>query len=70
MILYLLLDQRVQRKMHEELDKLCSEKGNPEIDPTDPAKCLRDYPITLKDRPRLPYLNAVINVTIHIFYGL
>ncbi|KAF7627337.1 hypothetical protein Mgra_00009378 [Meloidogyne graminicola] len=53
LILYLLLDQRVQTKMHKELDNLEEEKKNNNLDNV----------ITQADRGKLPYLNAVINET-------
>lgn len=91
MVLYVLLDQRVQRKIHQELvfymkstnymkfmlclirviskfkccikDMLCIEKGlKTEAVGKDPICWLKENQIKLVDRPRLPYLNAVINV--------
>ncbi|CAK5083546.1 unnamed protein product [Meloidogyne enterolobii] len=53
LVLYLLLDQRVQKKLHEELDNLREEK----------IKNGFDANFTMSDRTRLPYLNAVINET-------
>lgn len=53
LILYLLLDQRVQLKMHEELDHLEEEKGRNGFDNS----------VSQADRGKLPYLNAVINET-------
>lgn len=58
LILYLLLDQRVQAKMHNELDKLKEEKIKNGIDD--------DF--SMSDRVKLPYVNAVINVH-NIFYN-
>nr|CAD2154410.1 unnamed protein product [Meloidogyne enterolobii] len=52
LILYLILDQRVQSKMHEELDRLEEEKGRNGFDNS----------VTQADRGKLPFLNAVINV--------
>jgi len=62
LVLYLLLDQEAQRKLHEELDRfreneLLSGDSGAESDP------IFDQPITLADRVQLPYLNAVINET-------
>nr|CAD2200420.1 unnamed protein product [Meloidogyne enterolobii] len=53
LILYLILDQRVQSKMHEELDRLEEEKGRNGFDNS----------VTQADRGKLPFLNAVINET-------
>nr|CAD2154430.1 unnamed protein product [Meloidogyne enterolobii] len=53
LILYLILDQRVQSKMHEELDRLEEEKG----------RNGSDNSVTQADRGKLPFLNAVINET-------
>ncbi|CAK5090473.1 unnamed protein product [Meloidogyne enterolobii] len=53
LILYLILDQRVQSKMHEELDRLDEEKGRNGFDNS----------VTQADRGKLPFLNAVINET-------
>ncbi|CAK5090474.1 unnamed protein product [Meloidogyne enterolobii] len=53
LILYLILDQRVQSKMHKELDRLEEEKGRNGFDNSD----------TQADRGKLPFLNAVINET-------
>jgi len=57
-----MLDQRVQWKVHAELDKLCSKK---DVEPTveNGNRLAMANPITLADRPKLPYLNAVINET-------
>jgi cytochrome P450 len=55
MIIYLMLDQQRQRKLHAELDAFAMEQcwnGQWEED---------EY-IGLADRPKLPYMNAVINV--------
>lgn len=46
-ILYLILDQKIQRKLHAELDNLTE-------------KCDRE--IINQDRSKLPYTNAIINV--------
>ena len=54
LVLYLLLDQRVQKKLHEELDNLREEKIINGFDAY----------FTMTDRTKLPYLNAVINVRI------
>ena len=51
LVLYLLLDQRIQEKMHKELDKLEEEKNG-----------IVENGIELSDRPKLPFLNAIINV--------
>jgi len=62
MILYLLLDQRVQQKLHAELDGLYVKKGiSRSVNPNDPIASFKENPITISDRPQLPYLNAVIN---------
>ena len=54
-VLHLLLNQRVQKKVHDELDAfLADRKEHQRID-----KCA---PIKLIDRQKLTYLNAVIFV--------
>uniref|UniRef100_A0A915NNT1 Cytochrome P450 n=1 Tax=Meloidogyne floridensis TaxID=298350 RepID=A0A915NNT1_9BILA len=53
LVLYLLLDQRVQKKLHKELDNLREEKIINGFDAY----------FTMTDRTKLPYLNAVINET-------
>lgn len=50
LVLYLLLDQRVQEKMQAELDIL------------DTGRNGFSQGVTLADRGKLPYVNAVINV--------
>uniref|UniRef100_A0A183CKA4 Cytochrome P450 n=1 Tax=Globodera pallida TaxID=36090 RepID=A0A183CKA4_GLOPA len=50
-VLYLLLDQRVQTKMQAELDKLYTEKERNGVGGM----------VTMADRAKLPYLNAVVN---------
>ncbi|KAL3125474.1 hypothetical protein niasHT_009923 [Heterodera trifolii] len=59
LVLYLLLDQRVQQKMQKELDELCTEKEERNETEGKEAKMM----ITTADRPKLPYVNAVINET-------
>ena len=51
LVLYLMLDQRVQSKMQAELDELQKEKNG-----------FEEW-IRLADRPKLPYLSAVINAS-------
>ena len=53
LVLYLLLDQRVQSKLQAELDNLV--EGNEEL-------------IGLSQRPQANYTNAVINVKIISYY--
>jgi len=52
LVLYLLLDQRAQAKMQGELDRFMEER---DCDATEPI---------LRDRSKLPYVNAVINVSL------
>lgn len=49
LVLYLLLDQPSQRKMHAELDGMSKEKAAAAI--------------TMADRAKLPFVQAVINVS-------
>ena len=56
LVLYLLLDQRVQAKVHAELDRLEAEKAG-----QNHGNVEDDEDISLADRQKLPYLNAVIN---------
>ncbi|KAL3071278.1 hypothetical protein niasHT_036094 [Heterodera trifolii] len=58
LVLYLLLDQRVQQKMQKELDGFCIEKEERNETEGKGAKMM----IKTADRPKLPYVNAVINV--------
>ena len=52
LVLYLMLDQRVQAKMQLELDGLDTQKGR---------NGFGEW-VTQADRPKLPYLCAIINV--------
>ncbi|KAL3067821.1 hypothetical protein niasHS_016787 [Heterodera schachtii] len=58
LVLYLLLDQRVQQKMQKELDGFCIEKEERNETEGKGAKMM----IKTADRPKLPYVNAVINL--------
>ena len=76
LVLYLLLDQRVQQKVHSELDnyianrKLDMEQSCSYNEQNDGAdECSTDVEETLcsirtADRMYLPYTNAVINVCV------
>jgi hypothetical protein len=48
LLLYLMLDQRSQTRVHAELDAL---------------GLAADQPVGLAERPRLPFVQAVINVS-------
>jgi hypothetical protein len=58
LLLYVMLDYRVQRKMHAEFDAAALAKGHHSAaDEFQPEAIF-----TLGDKLRLPYTNAVINV--------
>jgi hypothetical protein len=58
MILYLMLDQSAQKKMHAELDRIMEEKRNEAGDILDNF----EPKFGQSDRTRLNYTNAVVHV--------